>query len=85
MLLEGEKMRHYMCPAEATEKLLTLSSGIATPTAKLKVRREPKNGVSGVPADRDGKTSSLLDDVGHVITSLTAAPSGTIPNLIHRN
>ena len=36
MLLEGEKTRHYMCPAEVTEKLLTLSSGIAMPTAKLK-------------------------------------------------
>ena len=51
-----------MCPAEATEKLLTFSSGIAMPTAELNVRREPKNGVSGVPADQNGKTSSLLGD-----------------------
>ena len=37
MLLEGEKMSHNVCPADATEKLLTLSSGIAMPAAKLKL------------------------------------------------
>ena len=53
-------MRHKVCPADVTEKLLTLQSGITMPAAELKVQREPKNGISGVPADQDGKTSSLL-------------------------
>ena len=53
-------MRHNVCPADVTEKLLTLRSGIAMPAAELTIQREPKNGISGVPADRDGKTSSLL-------------------------
>ena len=60
MLLEGEKMRHNVCPADVTEKLLTLSSGIAMPAAELTIQREPKNGISGVPADQGGNTSSLL-------------------------
>jgi hypothetical protein len=66
MLLEGEKMRHYTCPADSTEELLTLSSGIAMPTAKLSIQREPKNGISGVPVDQDGKTSSLPGDDSYV-------------------
>ena len=37
MLLEGERMRHNVCPADVTEKLLTLWSGIAMPAAKLKL------------------------------------------------
>ena len=63
-----------MCPADSTEKLLTLSSGIAMPTAQLKVQREPKNGISGVPADQDGKTSSLLGDDCNVSKEFNCKP-----------
>ena len=74
MLIEGGKMRHYMCPAGVTEKLLTLAFGIAMPTAKLSILREPKNGILGVPADQDGKTSSLLGGVCSVSNGFNRNP-----------
>ena len=60
MAHKDASIRQNVCPAEVSEKLLTLSSGIDMPAAELTIQREPKNGISGVPADQGGNTSSLL-------------------------